>query len=138
MRVYLTMLCVLVSSSVVAQPAGTSNLEHMMGLRPVSAPRLERMIAGNTVLNIAVNDDWTVFYGKDGTQRGTFRADNDVGRWRVAWSTLGSELCSSWTKWRPTEKCFPVFLNRDGKLVGMDGTKFSWVGAVARGNSSKL
>lgn len=138
MRVYLTLLCALVSSSVVAQPAGTPNLEHMMGLRPVSAARLERMIAGNTVLNIAANDDWKVFYGKDGTQRGTFRADSDVGRWRVARSNLGSELCSSWTKWRPAEKCFPVFLNRDGKLVGMDGTKFSWVGAVARGNPSKL
>jgi hypothetical protein len=138
MRVYLTMLCAFVSSSVAAQSAGTPNLEHMMGLKPVSAPRLERIIADNTVLNIAVDDDWKVFYGKNGEQRGTFRSDNDVGRWRIARSPLGSEICSSWTKWRPKEKCFPVFLNRDGKLVGMDGTKFSWVGTVSRGNPSNL
>ncbi len=135
---YIAAVFALAVSPAPANPVGHSNLEHMMGLRPVSAPRLERLIADHVVINMAANDDWKVFYVKDGTQRGTFRDESDVGRWRVVRSNLGSELCSSWTKWRPVEKCFPVFLNIDGRLVGMDGTKFSWVGAVARGNPAKL
>lgn len=121
-----------------AQSSGAQNLEHMLGLKPISAERLTHMISENTVINIAENDDWKVFYGKNGEQRGTFRTSSDVGRWRIAESTLGSELCSSWTIWRPVEKCFPVFINRGGKLVGLDGTKFSWVGTVVRGNPSNL
>jgi hypothetical protein len=138
MRGYLATLAALASALASAQPAGTANLAHMMGLKPVSAHRLERMIAGNSVLNIAANDDWKVFYGKDGEQRGRIRADHDVGRWRIASTALGAELCSTWAKWRPAEKCFPVFLNRDGKLVGLDGAKFSWVGTFAAGNPTNL
>lgn len=93
------------------------------------------MLSGNTLAAVESDEvSWVVFYDEAGIEWGRYGGDTDKGRWRIG----DDMLCSDWNTWGDGERCFALYRNKAGEVLGFSDGEHEWTAKIEPGDHSNL